>query len=344
MRVLAPAPESNVSTEIADGYQLCARCGEALVTGENALAAPRLYSWLVERPNKEVHREGEPYNIGGARRACVCLIDDRHLEAELALVEYQPSDEVVTSGADLRKLLSQFQAREAGAGRRLTVPEDQENGGKNTWRFLVRNSIEKDLIAAIDGNHLTRSLDILVECLGAERRKNYATSRNAPPVDPTPHAFVDATAVRELRVRRPRGRSSPRADHVLSRDLKGRAVELPLYSNQGALKNEGKWLSEFEYWSPKSKPVELPYNSITHPKLFLWAAESLDQPEAVDSTNPYGPVAILMRESIDQLNAQRNDDSRCENIEWEETEETEEAVPVLAGSRKMACYEGPDPD
>jgi hypothetical protein len=116
MRVLAPTPESNVSTEVGDGYQLCARCGEALVTGENALAAPRLYSWLVcthqigpgcppksvrgwkavrfadtvrEHPNKEVHREGEPYNIGGARRACVCLIDDRHLEAELALVVYR---------------------------------------------------------------------------------------------------------------------------------------------------------------------------------------------------------------------------------------------------------------
>jgi hypothetical protein len=46
-----------------------------------------------------------------------------------------------------------------------------------------------------------------------------------------------------------------------------------------------------------------------------------------------------MRESIDRLNAQRNDDSRCENIEWEETDEE---VPVLAGSRKMARYEGPE--
>jgi len=372
MRVLALTPESNVSTEIGDGYQLCARCGEALVTGENALAAPRLYSWLVythhigpgcppksvrgwkavrfadtvrEQSNKEVYREGEPYNIGGARRVCVCLLDDKHIDAELALVDYQPSDEVVTNGSDLRKLLSRFQASEAGGGgKRLTVPEDQDNGGKNTWRFLVRNSIEKHLIAAIDGNSLTRSLDILVECLGAQRRKSYATSRTAPPVDPTPHAFIDATAVAELSVRRPRGRLSPRADHVLSRDLKGRAVELPLYSNQGVIKNEGKWVSEFEYWAPKPKPVELPYNSITHPKLFLWAAESLDQLEPVDSSNPYGPVAILMRESIDRLNAQRNDASRCENIEWEETEEPDEAVPVLAGSRKMARYEGPEPE
>ena len=368
MRVLAPIPESNVSSQIVDGYQLCARCGEALVAGESALAAPRLHSWLIythqlgpgcppksvrgwkavrfadtarERPNKDVYREGEPYNIGGARRACVCLLDDRHLEAELALVEYQPSDEVVTSGADLRKLLSRFQAREAGGGKRLAVREDQDNGGKNTWRFLVRNSIEKDLIAAIDGNHLTRSLDILVECLGVQRRKSYATSRTAPPVDPTPHAFVDATAVRELRVGRPRGRLSPKADPVLSRDLKGRAVEFPLYSNQGVFKNEGKWISEFECWPLKPEPVELPYNSITHPKLFLWAAESLRQLEPVDSTNPYGPVAILMRESIDRLNVQRNDASRCENIEWEETDE---AVPVLAGSGKMARYEGPEPE
>ena len=374
MRVLAPTPESSVSTPVADGYQLCARCGEALVIGENALAAQRLHSWLVythyvgpECPqkavrgwkavrfadtvrkllNKEVYRQAESYRIGGSLRPCVCLLDDCHLEAELALVEYQPSDEVVTNGADLRKLLSSFQKREAGGGKRLTVAEDQENGGKDTWRFLVRNSIEKDLIAAIDGNHLTRSLDLLVECLGVQRRKSYASARTTPPVDPTPHAFVDATAVRELRVGRPRGRSSPKADHVLSRDLKGRAVELPLYSNRGVIKQEGKWISELEYWAPKPRPVELPYNSTNHPRLFLWAAESLDQLEPVDSSNPYGPVAILMRESIDRLNAQRNDPSRCENIEWEETQESEqseEAVPVLAGSGNMARYEGPEPE
>lgn len=238
-----------------------------------------------------MYRQAESCRIGGSLRPSICLLDDKHIEAELELVEYQPSDEVVTSGADLRKLLSRFQAREAGGGKRLTVPEDQDNGGKNKWRFLVRNSIEKDLIAAIDGNHLTRSLDILVECLGAQRSQSYATSRTAPPVDPTPHAFVDATGVRELRVRRPRGRLSQKADRVLSRDLKGRPVELPLYSNQGVVKNEGKRISEFECWAPKPDPVELPYNSITHPKLFLWAAESLRQLDPVDSSNPYSPVA-----------------------------------------------------
>lgn len=331
MKVVAPTPESIVSTQIVDGYQLCARCGQAMVTGESALMAPRLHSWLVythhigpgcppkavrgwkavrfadnirKLPNEEVSRQAESYNIGGLLRACVCLLDDKHIEAERALVEYQPSDEAVASRADLRGLLSRFHAREAGAGKRLTVPGDQETGCKKTWQFLVRNYIEEGLIAAIDGNNLTRSLDILVEILGAQRRKSYATSRTAPPVDPTPRALVDANAVTELSVRRPRGRLSPRADHVLSRDLKGRPVEFPLYSSQKIFENEGKWISEFECWTPKPEPVDLPYSSITHPKLFLWTAQSLTQLEPVDSSNPYGPVAMLMRESIEQLNAQ----------------------------------------
>jgi hypothetical protein len=360
MKVLAPTPESNVSTQIVDGYQLCARCGAAMVTGDNALIAPRLHSWLVythhigpgcppkavrgwkairfadtvrERPNNEVYRDGESYDIARSRRACVCLLDDKHIKAELDLVEYQPSDEVVASGADFRELLSRFQAGEVGGGKRLNIQGDEENGRKQTWKFLVRNYTEEGLVAAIDGNNLARGLELLVECLALQRRKSYVTSRTAPPVDPTPRAFVDANAVTELSGRRPRGRLSPRADHVLSRDLKGRPVEFPLYSNQKIFENEGKWISEFECRSLKPEPVDLSYSSITHPKLFLWTADSLGQLEPVDSSNPYGPVAMLMRESIEQLNAQREGTFRCENIEWEVTD----------GSAKMARYEGPEP-
>jgi hypothetical protein len=47
MRVVAPTPESNVSTQIVDGYQLCARCGEVMVTDESVVVVPRLDSWLI---------------------------------------------------------------------------------------------------------------------------------------------------------------------------------------------------------------------------------------------------------------------------------------------------------
>jgi hypothetical protein len=184
MRVLAPIPESNVSTEIVDGYQLCARCGEALVTGENALAAPRLHSWLVythqvgpgcppksvrgwkavrfadtvrERSSKAVYREAEPYDIGGLLRPCVCSLDDKHIDAELALVTYQPSDEISGSTAELADALSDSQARD---------------------------SVEEDLNAAIDANNLERTLELLVECLNLERKKTYLTLRTPPPVGP----------------------------------------------------------------------------------------------------------------------------------------------------------------
>jgi hypothetical protein len=115
MRVLAPTPENNVSAQVVDGYQLCARCGEVMIIGESAVVVRRFRSWLIyshplgpkcppqavrgwnavrsadgirKFPNKEVYRPAGPQHIGGSLRECVCLLDDEHIEAELELVEY----------------------------------------------------------------------------------------------------------------------------------------------------------------------------------------------------------------------------------------------------------------
>jgi len=368
MRVLAPPPMSATEGRITDGYQLCARCGQVMVDGDGVVLVPRLSSWLIHShevgpfcppkavrgwkvaraadtiralENEEACREAEPYYIVGAVRSCVCLLDDKHIEAELALVEYQPSDEAPTNGADLRAMISRRQLREVGGGKRLVVRDNEEEGHRDVRpETVIRNFVEDAAIAGLDENSLTKSIRTLVEILWECRKRTYATLRTAPPIDPTPHAFINPVAARRIRIRR-RGRTkSPKAPHgVLTRDLEGRPVEFALYSKRRVLKNRGKWNSEFECWTAKPKPVELPYSSLTHPKLFLWTAQSLSQLEPVDRDNPYGPVALLMRESIRKLNEQRNPPFRGENIMWKARASIlarriarEEAVPALASS------------
>jgi len=132
MRVLAPPPCSAITVQVENGYQLCARCGEVLTEGEAAVAVQRLCSWLIyahelgphcppkavrgwlaarkadtmrNLENKEMFRTGEPYSLNGVLKPCVCILDDRHIDAELAALpnlSQKPELEVKAR----RKLLS----------------------------------------------------------------------------------------------------------------------------------------------------------------------------------------------------------------------------------------------
>jgi hypothetical protein len=308
---LAPPPISATEGRIADGYQLCARCGKVMVEGEMALVVRRLCSWLIythevgpscrpkavrgwlaarradtirELENQERVREGELYSpklhclikppcICLAKRPSVCSLDDRHIKAELALAEYQPSDEVPTNGTAVQD----DQAHE----------EEVTGGSQQT----TRNFVEDNLIAVIDENGLANYLQVLVEVLWSCRKRTYATLRPAPPIDPKPRAFVNPGAKRgvrtHLRLRLPKAPYD-----VLTRDLTdGRPVEFALYSKRKVLKIGGRWKDEFECWiTPKPEPEALPFNSRTRPDLYEWVAVGCGR---VDSSNPYGPVAIL---------------------------------------------------
>jgi hypothetical protein len=369
MRVLAPPPMSATEGLITDGYQLCAQCGQVMVEGDGVVLVRRLSSWLIHSheigplcapkavrgwkaakaadtiralENEEVFREAEPYYIGEAMRPCVCLLDDKHIEAELALVEYQPSDEAITNGADIRSLLARFHFRVAGGGKRKLVQEDVEVGtrGVRSRQTLIRNFKEEDLVAEIDGNGLGRRIKILVETVWSCRRKSYATFRATPPIDPTPHCFVGPEAVREVRIRH-RSTRLPRAPYeVLQRDLDGRPVDFALYSERKVLRIRGKWKSEFGGWTPKPKPLYVPYSSATRPGVYGWVETPKARFGPVDSENPYGPIAVLEPEALAELNAQRNTPFRGENIIREVVHARilarriarEEAVPALAAS------------
>jgi hypothetical protein len=203
----ALTPESISLTQIADGYQLCARCGEVLVEGEGAFAAPRLSSWYIYthqtspncRPkavrgwkavlhteavwstkNVETAREAEPCFTAGSRRSCVCLLDDKHIQAELALVGYQPSAEAVAKRDDLRAMDSHTLNRRESSDRAKIV--------------------EDALIEAIDQCILDQNLDALLECVWSCRRKSYASVKAAPHPDTSPSSANSRESIVELAV------------------------------------------------------------------------------------------------------------------------------------------------
>jgi hypothetical protein len=368
MRVLAPIPESAAVRQVVDGYQLCARCGGPLVAGESAVVVSRLPSGLIyahkigsncpskavrgwkaarsaesirKQQNKADARKAAPLYIAGSLHTCMSLLDDQHISAELALVEYWPSDEAVANSVDVSVLLSRFQFRAAGCGKHTTVPHNQETGVDRGGgrQFFIRNSVEDGLVTAIDENALDSSLQLFIECLWSCRRKTYAMVVQAPSLELAPLGPVSRVAEVKISPAAHKTRLS-KADTVLSRDVSGKPVEFPLYSKRPVLRNKRKWISEFECWAPKPNPVELRYNSITDPKLFLWAARSLRQLGSVDSSNPYGPVAMLMRESIEKLNTQRNVTSRGENIQWKAAEEKPR---TMAASGRSCSNDSPHP-
>ena len=350
MRVLAPTPASAITAQVADGYQLCARCGEVLVEGESAVVVPRASFWLIhsheigpncppkavkgwkavraaeairKSENLTVPREAEPVHHGGLAFPCACLLDDKHIEAELALVQYYPSDESPANRADVRELLSRFQLRMARGGRRAAIQRSLDDFIRGTSQSVVRNAVEDDLIALIDTGDLNSVTNALREISWSSRGKSYSTGRLAPATDPFPHAFVDATAQVEVRIRQRRKGRLPKASAgVLTRDVTGRPVEFALYSKRKVLKRGGKWISELEAWGPKPEPIGLPYSSSANPERYTWQTPPQSKCKPVrhwpmgESQIPYGPVAVLKPEALAAFNAQRENQFRGENIIW----------------------------
>src|SRR6185312_536799 len=121
MRVLAPMPENASTLTVRGGYQVCARCGEILTEGDSAVTVTRLSNWSIythevgancpakavrgwlavrtadsmrRLPNQGPATEGQAYRLAGVLRPCMSLLDESHIDAELDLAEYQPSDEL----------------------------------------------------------------------------------------------------------------------------------------------------------------------------------------------------------------------------------------------------------
>jgi hypothetical protein len=358
MSNLAPVPESNSLNQINGGYQLCARCGELLLENEIAVVTPRLSSWLIythetcpngrlkavkgwkvilsaeatrRAKNMQTARRSEPYDVGGAKRECVCLLDTKHINAERALADYWPSDEAVTNTDDLRSILSYSEScgEDSDAAH---APEDGEEQSSEYATFcgVLRHNLEEErLILQIDAQSLNQDLEGYLDCLWSCRERFYITIDSTASQDFSPLGLVSAKVSLGVRPNRVRLKLSPGADVVLTRDSRGKPVEYPLYSRYPVLKIARKRIAELEAWTLKPDPVELPYNSLTDPKSFLWAAWSLRQLEPVDSSNPFGPVAILMQESDPKPTRPRNVGFRAKNIQWEAAEE---ALPELATS------------
>jgi hypothetical protein len=263
-------------------------------------------------------REAATMCLFGSVFPSVCLLDDNHIKAELALVDYAPSDESPASLADIRALLSRHQFAMSRGGRRAAAQNGLESDGlnKSQWRSLIRNFTEDDLITSIDDNGLSMTVQILMDILWS-CRKSYSTLRPAPPVDPFLHAFVDLGAEKGVHTQDRRKLQSSRAPYdVLAWDAKGRRAEFALYSRRKVLNHNGKRISEFEAWAPKPKPVDLPFSSRINSDLYIWKPSLEAESKSVDQSNPHGPVAILNPVDVAALNEQRNTPSRGENILW----------------------------
>jgi hypothetical protein len=217
-------------------------------------------------------------------------MDDKHIEAELALVEYQPSDE-------LQRIAPEVQDDQ---------PEDrgEESDGEVLApgpRGSKYNYVENQLIAQRDESRLGLYLYLRVhaEVVWLCRKKTYATLGVAPSTDPW-HPFISTTAERKVRMRQRKRSKLPKAQFdVLTRDLDGRPVEFALYSERKVLKIGKRRSSELESWNPKPDPVVLPFSSQRYPSFCDWIeCRPKARCEPVDRDNPFGPVAIMRPELL----------------------------------------------
>jgi hypothetical protein len=327
MKDLAPVPENAVLGVVADGYQICARCGKVLVEDETAVMVPRLSNWLIHThnigpncrakavrgwlavsranharklANKTYLREGFAYIPGGKLRACVCLLDQKHIDAELRLAEYWPSDELqmlLTEGLEGRKY------------------------------FLF----EEDLLDAIEANVLGDFLRIFLDVVWSCRKESYADVKTAPESD-SAVLFSFPPMGKKGRATPKHPRLAKASSEGISWDILGRPVEFALYSKVELFEINGKSLCELETFGSKADPVDLGYSITTAPDAYLWdrngewhywGEADAQMTRAVDSEHLYGPVARLHPDNIRRLNEQRNGAFRGENILYRVELETE---------------------
>jgi hypothetical protein len=338
MRVLAPLPTTATMTNIDDGYQLCARCGMVLVNDEIAVVVPRASFWhiyahpigvdcppkavkgwkavraceavrnLPNKPDRWIAREAEPFRFLGVALPCVCLLDNKHIAAELRLVDYDASDESPASAGDIRLLLSRLQVRMAGGGKRASAQHPLDRQHASSWHSLARNFVEEVLISSIEAGNLAVSLQILRKELWSYR-KSYYSLQTAPVVDSFPHIFVNRLAQREVRVHERIKTRLPKAPgEILTGDVKGRPAEFALYSKRKTLKIGKIRISELEAWAAKPKPTGLSITSTLNPNLYTWhePPKSKNKPilhwSRSEEQIPFGRVAVLKADVLARLN------------------------------------------
>jgi len=271
--------------------------------------------------NKEMLREGNPYGVNGELKPCVCVLDDRHIDSELELAEYNFSNEVPTKDHDLRALISRLHLRTIGGGK-CTLgqfePEIQRRGKANQ-ETAVRNFIEDDVVSALDRGCLVENIRIWMEAAWSCRKRTYATFRAAPGSDDKVFVGPIHKGDRVYVCQRKKQRLPKAPSGVLSQDTKERPVEFALYAQHKILKLDGKRMSEFEAWqleglAPKPEPVDLSFNSSDSPEMYIWEQNPKAESKPIDQSNPYGSVAVLNSVDVSLLNERRKGRSHGENI------------------------------
>ena len=335
MRYRAPKPLEARTEVIIDDYQLCARCGRVMTNGETAIVVQRSPSWLIyshpEGPdcpakavkgwlavrraggirssqNKETFRRAEPMKLNGLVLDCVCILDGKHIRAELDLVDYEPR-EIPTTSTDIRYLLSNLQFRMEGGSRCAVAQLDPEEGESHRgWQPVVRSAVEDDIIAAIDAGNLSRTIETALEIIRSHRRQSYGTVRMVPAADLWPEAFVGHGEVSKLKGKScttRKGRLPKAQPEVLTWDSEGRPGEYALHSRRRCLKLNGRSVTELQAWKPKPEPFPLRYNSRNNPSAYDFQPAPKRKPirhwRRGESHAPYGPVAVLKLKAVESL-------------------------------------------
>jgi hypothetical protein len=335
MRYTAPKPLEARTEVIVDDYQLCARCGRVMTNGETAIVVQRSPSWLIyshpEGPdcpakavkgwlavrraegirssqNKETPRRAEPVKLNCLVRECVCILDSKHIRGELDLVDYAPR-EIPTRSTGIRYLLSNLQFRMEGGSRCAVAQLDPEEGESHRgWQPVVCNAVEDDIIAAIDAGNLSRTVETALEIITSRRRRSYGTVRIVPAVDLWPEAIVGHGEVSELKGKSCTTRRSrlPKAQpEVLTWDSEGRPGEYALHSRRRWIKLNGHSVTELQAWKPKPEPFPLRYKSRNNPSAYDFQLAPKRKPirhwPRGESHAPYGPVAVLKLEAVENL-------------------------------------------
>jgi hypothetical protein len=131
--------------------------------------------------NDETLRESARLQVGSRRLTTTCLLDDRHIKAELAVLANSAiaKREVIGTELDVREYLESEESHSLTGARWHTVTPSHDEGPKSVQRGVpsATNLSELLMIAAdAEGTALARAA-IAREVIWEERARTYATGR-----------------------------------------------------------------------------------------------------------------------------------------------------------------------